>query len=60
MTENTQQPQRDGTPAPTGEDVTIGAAIGRGVFALEIAAMAALCFAAGGLALWFALLRYPA
>jgi D-xylose transport system permease protein len=26
MTENTQQPQRDGTPAPTGADLTIGAA----------------------------------
>jgi len=25
MTENTQQPQRDGTPAPTGADLTIGA-----------------------------------
>jgi D-xylose transport system permease protein len=26
MAENTQQPQRDGTPAPTGADLTIGAA----------------------------------
>jgi uncharacterized membrane protein (DUF4010 family) len=32
--------------------IGIGAAIGRGVFALEIAGMALACFAAGGLALW--------
>lgn len=32
--------------------IGIGAAIGRGVFALEIAGMALACFLAGGLALW--------
>ncbi len=36
--------------------IAIGAAVGRGAFALEIAAMAALCFIAGAVAYWFAAL----
>ena len=32
--------------------VAIGAALGRGRFAIELAAMAAACFLAGGIALW--------
>jgi uncharacterized membrane protein (DUF4010 family) len=39
--------------------VVIGAAIGRGAFALEIAAMAVLCLAAGAGAYWLALLMTP-
>lgn len=35
--------------------IGIGAAIGRGAFALEIAGMALACFVAGGLALWLTL-----
>src|SRR5262249_37294881 len=34
--------------------IAIGAAVGRGAFAVEIAIMAALCFAAGALAFWAA------
>jgi uncharacterized membrane protein (DUF4010 family) len=40
--------------------IAIGAAIGRGVFALEIAGMALACFIAGGLALWLTFLFAPA
>jgi uncharacterized membrane protein (DUF4010 family) len=36
--------------------IGIGAAIGRGSFALEITGMALVCFAAGGVALWVTLL----
>ena len=39
--------------------IAIGAAVGRGVFAAEIAAMTALCIGAGGLALWAAILLAP-
>ncbi len=39
--------------------VVIGAAVGRGAFAVEIAIMAALCFAAGALAYWLAALAFP-
>jgi uncharacterized membrane protein (DUF4010 family) len=40
--------------------IAIGAAVGRGAFAVEIAIMAALCFAAGALAFWAAGLVLPA
>ncbi len=40
--------------------IAIGAAVGRGAFALEIAAMAFLCFIAGAAAYWFAALVNPA
>ena len=40
--------------------IVIGAAVGRGTFAVEIAAMAVLCFIAGGAAFWAAALVMPA
>jgi uncharacterized membrane protein (DUF4010 family) len=40
--------------------IGIGAAVGRGAFAIEIAVMAALCFAAGAAAYWLAALVLPA
>lgn len=40
--------------------VVIGAAVGRGAFAIEIAVMAALCLAAGATAYWLAALVVPA
>lgn len=40
--------------------IAIGAVVGRGAFAVEIAVMAALCFAAGALAFWGAALVVPA
>lgn len=39
--------------------VVIGAAVGRGAFAIEIAVMAALCFAAGAVVYWLAALALP-
>ena len=39
--------------------IAIGAAVGRGAFALEIAAMAVLCFVAGAAAYWGAALLLP-
>jgi uncharacterized membrane protein (DUF4010 family) len=40
--------------------IAIGAAVGRGAFAIEIAVMAGLCFAAGALAYWAAAIVVPA
>lgn len=40
--------------------IAIGVAVGRGAFAIEIAVMAVLCFAAGGLGFWFAVLLLSA
>lgn len=40
--------------------IAIGAVVGRGAFAVEIAVMAALCFAAGAAAYWGAALVVPA
>lgn len=40
--------------------IIIGAVVGRGAFAVEIAAMAVLCFIAGGAAFWAAALVMPA
>ncbi|MGV3635963.1 MAG: MgtC/SapB family protein [Pseudorhodoplanes sp.] len=40
--------------------IAIGAVVGRGAFAIEIAAMAALCFVAGAAAYWLAVLVVPA
>lgn len=40
--------------------IAIGAVVGRGAFAVELAVMAALCFAAGAAAYWAAALVVPA
>jgi hypothetical protein len=40
--------------------IAIGAAVGRGAFAVEIAAMAILCFVAGAVAYWMAAFMVPA
>lgn len=40
--------------------IAIGAAVGRGAFAAEIALMAVLCFAAGAAAYWLSALAFPA
>ncbi|ARQ01418.1 MgtC/SapB family protein [Pseudorhodoplanes sinuspersici] len=40
--------------------IAIGAAVGRGAFAIEIAAMAFLCFAGGAVAFWLAALMLSA
>lgn len=40
--------------------IAIGAVVGRGVFAVEIAAMAFLCFAGGAVAFWLAAMIMPA
>lgn len=40
--------------------IAIGAAVGRGAFAIEIAVMAGLCFLAGAIAFWVAALAFPA
>ena len=40
--------------------IAIGAAAGRGAFAIEIAVMALLCFVAGAAAYWLAVLVVPA
>lgn len=40
--------------------IAIGAAVGRGAFAVEIAAMAILCFVAGAVAYWVAAFMVPA
>jgi uncharacterized membrane protein (DUF4010 family) len=39
--------------------IAIGVAVGRGAFAIEIAVMALLCFAAGAAAYWFAAVVVP-